>query len=336
MIIRILKRFLSIFLLGILSNPFVFGQNKTDTYISGYLSIDDTWDSKIYLSHIPTFDDMYVMSNEMIIARTGIDSHGYFKFSLDFLPPGENLYRLHIIKKGDTPATLIIGGRDENHLFFLVNKFSNIKLISKSPYPPFKDVIYENSRENKSFQQITNLVYVADSISAVSTAAKRSLVEKKLQEDLLTIADTSSNLLVSLYAIYKSKFESNYFSNETFYNSYRKRWKNQDNVYLKNFSEQLPQSQDTTSLKADIFIVIAIVFVFSITAFFLGKNGLKRNKKIERLSVQERKIHELLQKGATNQEISSHFNIGLSTVKSHVSSILSKLKVKSRKEIYEK
>ena len=319
-------------LLSLLISSFTSpGQNETGAHISGSLSLDDSWSSKIYLSYIPTFDDMYAMSNEMIIARTEIDSLGSFMFNIDFLPQGENLYRLHIVKKGDTPATLIIGGKDENHLFLILKRSSNIELESHSSNPPFKNVKFKNSSTNKAFQYLTDMVYNADSIAAESSASKRLLIQNRLQKDLLAFADTSSNLLVSLYAIYKSNFESNYSSNKNFYESYSKKWKNQDNTYFKSFSEQLPNNRKP--IKTDQLTWIILVLLFSITGFFLGKLYLKRNRRLEKLSVQERKVYELLQKGATNQEISSQLNIGLSTAKSHVSSIYSKLKVKSRKDI---
>lgn len=50
------------------------------------------------------------------------------------------------------------------------------------------------------------------------------------------------------------------------------------------------------------------------------------------MSVQERKIFELLQHGKSNKEISEDLYIGISSVKSHLNSICSKLKIKSRKE----
>jgi len=58
----------------------------------------------------------------------------------------------------------------------------------------------------------------------------------------------------------------------------------------------------------------------------------KNNNLIKSLSVQERKIFTLLKDGKSNKEISEEFNIGLSTVKSHVNNIYSKLNIKSRKE----
>lgn len=328
MAVILFRCFYPLLLISIITPCSIYGQNKPIAHILGNLSIDNSWDSIIYLSHIPTYDDMYVMSNEMILAETVIDSLGNFIFNLDFLPKEKNIYRLHIIKKGDTPATLIIGGKNENHFFLLANCYSNIQLYNHSSLPPFKNVTFTNSKENSTFQLISQIVFEADSIAAESSASKRMLIEEQMQKVLLSIADTSNSFLVSLFAIYQSKFESNYTSNIDFYKSYIKKWNTQNNAYFKAFTKQLNFNNKT------IFIVIGAIstFIFIIMGFFLGKRGFK-NRKIKKLSIQERKIYELLQQGATNQEISNDFNIGLSTVKSHVSSIYSKLNVKSRKEI---
>lgn len=305
----------------------LYGQNNKGT-ISGKLWLDNSWSSTIYLSHIPTFDDMYVMSGEMIIAKTIIDSLGYFKFDIDFLPIDENLFRLHIVKKDDSPATLIIGGKDENHLFFIANRSSKIHLTGKSAYPPFKNVIFENSIENIAFQQITNHFFIADSMASESSASKRSLIENQLEKDLFLMADTSKIFLVSLYAIYKNRFSSNYFLNKDFYTSYVNKWSKQDNAYFNSFKKQLP-NRDSGYLTG----IIAIVCVMTVIGFVVGKYSLLKTNNIQKLSVQEKKIYKMLQLGASNQEIANELNIGLSTVKSHVSSIYSKLKIKSRKGI---
>jgi len=54
---------------------------------------------------------------------------------------------------------------------------------------------------------------------------------------------------------------------------------------------------------------------------------------LQSLSMQEKKVFEFLRKGASNKEISTELNIEVSTVKSHVYKIFSRLGVKSRKEI---
>ena len=317
-------------LLFFLKPTLTLGHNASNTHISGKISIDRTWDSMIYLSHIPSYDLMYEMSNEMIIARKKVDSLGSFEFDINFLPCNENLFRLHITKKGDTPATLIIGGKDENHLFLILNCNSNIHITSIASHPPFRHVIFKNSDVNSDFHQISSLVSRSDSLAAESSASKRALIEEKLNENLLLIADTSNNFLVSLYAIYKSKFESKYSSNSAFYNSYLKKWSNQNNDYFNSFKNQMPIR---TSNYPIIFLVLIITALLSIIGYYVWKYTLRNNKGIQELSIQERKVFDLLRKGATNQEISDQYNIGLSTVKSHVSSIYSKLNIKSRKDI---
>lgn len=305
------------------------GQDKPGAHISGSLSMDETWDSEIFLSHIPTFEDMYVMSNEMIIARTAIDSLGCFQFNIDFLPEEDNLYRLHMIKKEDTPATLIIGGKDENHFFLIANRLSQIHLSNQATNPPFRKISFENSTKNTAFHQIIQMVFTADSIAAEGSASKRLFIENQLHKDLLVIADTSGVFLVSLFAIYQSGFAAGDASDMAFYKSSIKRWDNQNNGYLNALKSQLPVKNGRNPM----LMVLMVASVLAGGGFFIMKSRVRTATRFEKLSIQERKIYELLQQGASNQEISNHFNIGLSTVKSHVSSIYSKLNVKSRKDI---
>ena len=320
-------KYLFVFLHLLLALPGITNANNT-AKISGTLIIDDTWDSEIYLSHIPTFDDMNLMSNEMIIAKATIDSIGYFEFDINFLPIDKNIYRLHIVKKGNPAAMLVIGGKDENHLFIIANRFSDIKITSIFSYPPFKNVVFKNSRENVYFQEIKDLVFKADSVSSESGAAKRNLIKKNLENELLQIADTSNTFLVSLYAIYCSNYQSNVASNISFYKAYLKKWKNIKSPYYKSFRQKIP-----TKTNFSKYLVLIIICTVLFVVYVLYKNKNSKFNKLKKLSIQERNIFEMLQKGASNQDISNEFNIGISTVKSHVSSIYSKLSIKSRKEI---
>jgi len=49
--------------------------------------------------------------------------------------------------------------------------------------------------------------------------------------------------------------------------------------------------------------------------------------------VQERKVYALLREGYSNKEIAGDLAVSVSTVKTHVNNIFSKLGVTSRKEI---
>ena len=307
----------------------VFGQNSGNGKLNGVVQIDTSWSSDIYLSYIPTFSDITSMSSEMIIADAKIDSLGYFEFDLDFLPNEQRLYRLHISKNEDSKNSLIIGGLNENYLVFIANRDSKIKLKGTSLTPPFKNVIFETQNENFEFQKITHLVFKKDSIASKSGRSKRKFIEERLNEKLLHIADSSTNSLISLYALHKIDFESNYPLNENFYENYLKKWSHRDDGYSEDFRNKLPLKMP----KYNWPFIISLGIILTILGYVIGKYNLFKNNRINNLTVQERKVLDLLKEGATNKEISEEFNIGISTVKSHVSSILTKLKVKSRKEI---
>lgn len=59
-----------------------------------------------------------------------------------------------------------------------------------------------------------------------------------------------------------------------------------------------------------------------------------QNPQLE-LTVQEKRIHDLLKKGHSNKEIAAEFNISVSTVKTHVNNIFKKKNVSSRNELFE-
>lgn len=330
MILQLPKYLRLIFLVSLFSSLSSYSKEFRNSHLSGYLYLETTWNSMIYLSFIPTFEKMYEMSYEMIISEVPIDSTGYFELNIDYLPCEENLFRLHIVKKGDTPATLVIGGKDENHLFLILNCDSRIEMENDYSVPPFENVVFKNSRINSVFQSITSYTNKADSLASESGALKRKLIEKKKEEDLLLIADTTQYFLASLYAIYKGNYESNYSSNTDFYNRYTNKWKNQNNGYYKAFTKKLPNEK-----KVEVYISISLLIfmIVSVLGFIYWKHSTKENEGLKELSIQERKVFDLLRKGASNQEISEESNISISTVKSHVSSIYSKLKVKSRKDI---
>ena len=327
----IISAFLSLVFSDMLATPSTNKPlNNNKGYIAGVVDLDGSWDRKVYLSYIPTFEDMYSMSSQMILAKSNIDSIGSFKIDISFLPEQNQLLRLHISKKNDSPFSLIIGGNDQNHLFLLGGKHSVIDLQCKGNHPPFRYVKFD-AGNNLAFQRITDLVYRNDSIASYSTEAKRQFLENEMQRELLYIADTAKTPLVSLYAVYKSNFHGQINQNKGFYQEYLKKWQEEDSEYFKAFRAEIPISATPANEFSWWWLVSAMLCVA--VGIMIGKMGLTKKRSLKKLSIQERKIYELLKKGASNQEISDEFNIGISTVKSHISSIYTKLKVKSRKDL---
>ncbi|MGB3466335.1 MAG: helix-turn-helix transcriptional regulator [Cyclobacteriaceae bacterium] len=322
-----MKILLAISIFGLSGDNIAHARNTG--FIEGKLHLDDSWDTIIYIAYIPTFEDMYTMSNDMIISSATIDSLGNFLLDIGFFPESTHLYRIHLSKKGAGSNSIIIGGKDENHLFLLANRESAITIESTLSHPPFHQVQFLNSAVNHKFQSITELVARVDSLASLSEAAKRQFLNKKLNEELLVIADTVAEPMVSLYAIYRSNYETDIEDRRDFYQSYRNKWADQHDTYFKAFFNKLPKQ---TKSNAYVYIILSSILALML-GFGIGRIKFHKKNIIKKLSVQEKRVFELLKKGATNQEISEEFNIGISTVKSHVSNILSKLNLKSRKDI---
>jgi len=310
--------------------PLTAKLQSTTPSLGGHIQLDSSWERTVYLSYIPTFEDRYAMSYDMIIAEAAIDSLGHFSLDIGFLPREDRVYRLHLIKRGDAPTSLNIGGLEENHLFLIANGSDSIHLEAKGLRPPFRDVTYPNAPIQSAFQAVTDFENRTTELAAESNAAKRQFIEAQMYEQLRTIADTSSHPLVSLYAIYLSQFESNHREHAEFYQAYRKRWKGKKSTYFAAFRRQLPSR--INYLRTGAFAVAALSLL-GLGYYFGGRRTPGEPAGLKELTVQERKIYELLRQGSSNQEISDACHIGVSTVKSHVSSIYRKLNVKSRKEV---
>lgn len=307
-------------------------QNNTNPKIEGTLQLDSIWNPKVYLSHISDFSKMYTMSKSMIIAESDVDSSGYFKFNIDFLPKEDNLYRIHVAKKGASEVSLIIGGKSENHFFLVANNTSSIKIWSESKI--FNDVRFLTDSKNKIIEKVDAVVRFIDSSNYNATRVKSEFVTNAFNEQLRQIADTCAYPLVALYALKKSNYETNISNNTVYYQNLKEKWTNENSIYFKNFKSKIPNKKNNSSNTT----LIVIGFIVSFLLGFTINKGIKRTSKkasktLKSLSIQERKILTLLKEGKSNKDISEELHIGLSTVKSHASNIYAKLGIKSRKEI---
>jgi len=102
--------------------------------------------------------------------------------------------------------------------------------------------------------------------------------------------------------------------------------------YLIEFKRKIPDIHES-STKISILIGLLSLIIGSILTIIVSKLIKKNKNPIYDLSIQERKIFSLIMNGKSNKEISEELNIGLSTVKSHVNRIYSKLEIKTRKDI---
>ena len=328
--VKIPIRFILIPVLAILhSFPVVNAQCG----INGRIGLDTTrWAPMAYLSDIPDLTQMTAMSNEGIIHRVPVDQAGNFCFDSKLLSPADHLYRLHFSKKGDPPASLIIGGKDENHLFLIANNHSDIVIRIRSGQKLISGIAFAGYSANKALQEINQIVGFLDTLDGFGPAVNLDFVRQAVYDKLRQYADTCSNPLISLYALYHSRFESDYPKNTAFYDNYLRRWKGEDSGYFRAFRAQLPVKDRPDIL---LFLLIGFIIILAGAGVFVYLRFRKKPDKnpYQSLTVQERKIFSLLKDGRSNKEISEECGISLSTVKSHVNSIYSKLNISSRTDV---
>jgi DNA-binding CsgD family transcriptional regulator len=300
--------------------------------IHGKIHLDTTiWRPVVYLSLITDLDNMYTMSNAMIIDQVAIDDSGKFSFDTKYFPDGDNLLRIHFSKKNDPPATLNIGGKDENHFFLIANKKSIITIKNYFEQDNIRNITVKGYYPNDILKQINEIAGYADSTAFINSILKNELIKSAVFEKLRIIADTCSNPLVSLYAVYKGDFEKNYPVNQQFYKNFLTKWKKENSSYFKNFKNKVPIEVSTKN-GFIISSVISFIIGFFVCMILKYRRADKKNI-LQNLSVQERKVYGLLLEGKSNKEMADVLGIELSTVKSHLSSIYSKLNISSRKDI---
>ena len=293
--------------------------------IQGNLLLDSTWNKVVYLSIIPNLEDMYKCSDQMIIAKAPIDEDGYFKISSSLFPVEEHLVRLHVSKKNDPPATLIIGGQNENHGFYSLSNNSNLKLkpTNKTMFTHF-DV--EHDLANHAFYKIDSILHYYESIDAeFSSTSHKNMVRDQQVNTLLSYADSSQHFLSALYAIHHADMGKN--RNQLFTARKELAQRFPYHPYLEIY--QLGDINKKTKYSRYwwgllIFPIVLLIFIF-----------LKKRKppNLKLLSKQEIKVLSHLVDGKSNKEIAKQLFIESTTVKSHVYKIYSKLKISSRKEV---
>ncbi len=341
-------KFCKVRILSLLFSFLTFTSYAAD--IKGKVIIDDGWEPVIYLSAINSFDDFNTASFDFLVYQTSIDSLGYFEMNDIILPQDDRIYRLHICKKNDPVSTIIIGGQDENFFHFIMNGQSEIEIKPDLERPYFQYSVAEGNQTNRTLGLLISLQKELLTPPELPSKQNREFAKEQIINKYYNVADTSSHAIVKLLALHliNESVESPELtlmeetgrelqisdSSNPYYLSFVKKLD-----YLKYQSKQAAGPPDFSWVKWSGLILLLILMVVIV----MNRQGRKsqsiimpNTELVQELSVQEKKVFDLIRSGASNKEISSELNIEVSTVKSHVYKIFSRLGVKSRKEIVNK
>ena len=113
---------------------------------------------------------------------------------------------------------------------------------------------------------IKRLSKYPNSIDYENSIIEKEFIVEVVSEKLKVVADTSSIPLVSLYAIYKTDFQSDYIENPVFYENYLSKWEKENSSYFKSFRQKFPTRE--SSFKTN---KISLYIIFLAGAVIIGK-----------------------------------------------------------------
>ena len=281
--------------------------------ISGKVKLDTSWARKFFVCRIPGFDQMFTASDALIIARGDIDGDGNFKtrFSASV---DEGLYRLHFIKKNDPASTLIIGSKDENHVFFIAGPGKAVVFETSVNEPIIRQTGISGGNANQQLNKLFKII------------KNDALKAPALDDSLLTLGETSNSELLNLLAIHYTGNLTD--AQKSRVNSILAKTK-KESAYGAGIFREYQSSYDWALFLA-AGLILALTIAYAGYYFYRQRVGSKIRKI---LSQREIDTVKLILEGKSNKEIATVFNIELSTVKTHVNNIYAKLRVNNRKDL---
>jgi len=339
-----------LYLFIIFTTQFCFGQFKFDGFAN-----NPTQNSNVYLSVIEDFRKISGVFPEQILAKTFIDSSGYFQFNGNNLPQQNKIYRIHIdsCNENEQNITHFTGHcPNSKEIIFIANNNTQLSFPFSFDNEMFCKVNSNNDKANV-FLKIDSLKNdMRFAFGTYRSEANRKINSKKwfevlqnfgkqLNEPLaeLYIFSFLSNRSNNLYSYYLKDLKKNNYYNDLLL---RLQQKYPNSYYTKKYKNELNADLFLVNLETEksipvwIYLIIVLLFLSIIANFLLLKKVSKQKKHhsaIKKLTKQEQVILNLILQNKSNKEIASEIFVSVSTVKTHINNLYKKLNVSSREEV---
>lgn len=326
----------------------VAGSNCFAQYsISGQLDTPEK-NKRVYLSVI-AYNAQYHMSNNQVISSTLTDSLGYFNFEGQLLPETHVLYRIHSNIDEESGGLDIADVDDLKnfHNFIFTNqdtisfRGNNSHWFSNQTNTNAVDVEWQTfeayiNQLKKELSAVSDIELKQQSTFQILSKLKAYSISK----DIHPLAT-----LLLLSEVDYTTLQSDFSSDEAFYMRLQDQLNTSysEGSYAKQYAEllndlsKLSNQQSLVFYKQLTYLLTAICLLL-FAALGLVLRMLKREKKpppiaLSNLTKQEKKIAELICQLKSNNAIAAELFISLSTVKTHIRNIYSKLDVKDRDQL---
>ncbi|MDF1696794.1 MAG: LuxR C-terminal-related transcriptional regulator [Saprospiraceae bacterium] len=335
-----------LFLLTFIPNAFA------EYEIKGKLNLSSGWQHQIFLSTIPKLDDYYKADPSNIIQVGNIEDDGSFILKGNNLPLEARYYRLYVIKEehSEFDACIYVDRDDHNFIHIILDNTTKIDVQSDpNQYAPFGNYSIIGDKVNQSLRDLNMMIIPSYYFYQIKFPSELQFSKQKLNRDLFQFADSCEHILVSLAAMINTEMDHYYDIESEKYLEFGNRLGAQLNnhSYSDDYFRKMNYhsgDKQTSQLPTWIIILISSLAIALTVAFVkifqLSKSlGEKSNQISEKQSQpfinitnQEEKILSLILQEKSNKEIASELFIELSTVKTHINKLYSKMGVKNRTE----
>lgn len=304
-------------------------------FIGLNLSAQYAIQGKVDAAYIPSLDgNVYltkINGNEMAVALTPIKKDGSFTFHKKHISDKNMMYRLYVRRMEQAIQDTIA----LNQKFILS---SNDELRFEKGPDLFNEYVNSNSADKewkklKAFQAdlATQEKTIEDTLSEAYAAKLKSYTK-----------DSLKILMVKLMGIrqleHKGLLDSDIAENPSYYLDLLEELKESDlavSEYLFLQRKLAYLTQEAVEAKygwSKTINMLLGLMVIGLLVFTIRLKRLLPKVQVD-LSRQEQTIQKLILEGKTNKEIANELFISISTVKTHITNIYSKLKVSSRQEL---
>ena len=329
----------------------LFGSVQAKYVVHGKVNLSEEWQPKVFMAAVQNLNDYYRTSSKLIINAVSVDAQGNFLFEGDNLPEEDLFYRLYLMKNDNTDfdACLYVGGQDFNSVHLILNNDSKVNVIADpTSLAPFGNFKIQGGDENMLMRNLSSIVFPSFYFYKIQFPTELRFSEEKLHSDLKNFSDTCGHTLVALAAVNNMDFDSFFEKNRDFYLDFQSRV-NRDlpkTAYARNFNRKMNYYSGVDTRKGGFWKYASAVLaaLLALMSFlWLSARRVVSSTPVqapspsvdpkEKLTKKELEILACIQEGKSNKEIANALFIEVSTVKSHINKIYSKLEVSSRSEL---
>lgn len=334
--------FLIFFSLLPLQGQFKFSGDVNKEYIN----------ATVYLTEVDNYKKSTIFLTDNILQSAIIDSLGHYSFSGNFLSSTNKFYKIyldncneditnynHLLSKCDDSNSIIFIANNSDKIYFPLNtmeqmfcsfEFSRLKNIAIFKIDSLQETLLSNIQFSKSEKQ-------------------RNIIFNNYFKELQEFSKTFDEPLVELYTYqlysntesFTRNFYLNHLKKSDYYEDLLEQLKTNypNSTYTYQFEDDLQHDSFDTKNKftKNIIIILVLLLITSVTInFFLIKKKYKKITTVDYkllLSKQEQNVFELMNSELSNKQIADKLFISISTVKTHINNIYSKLSISSRKEV---